>query len=407
MSESSIRTLLLYADYTTRLSYYDDWIDAFERSNRFLVHKINICQKGIVTDLKRQVSEAELIVLLHSTNGDTTAYIEPLASILASRKGLLVSFVGNEVNLPGSPISAKRDVLNTIEPDFVATQLPFEAGQFLWGDLVRRSVLALPHALNPEAFRSVVSDADRTIDIGVRAVRYLPHLGDCDRNNLHDLFSSSEMTHIGLRVDISTDRLDRTGWSQFLNNCRGTVSSEAGSWWVERDDAIVNDIRNWTSERTKGKILVIPNDSPLRKIGHKLPWRLRSLLKKVLSSGVVRHESSLNEQLEFGEIYDAFFQNRPRPRVYAKCISSRHFDAIGTQTCQILIEGRYNDILKADEHYISLSSDYSNLKDVLTRFSDQSYRREVSLNAYQHILDNHTYDHRITELLGAIDVIHR
>ena len=30
---------------------------------------------------------------------------------------------GNEVNLPGSPISAKRAVFDTIRPDFIATQL--------------------------------------------------------------------------------------------------------------------------------------------------------------------------------------------------------------------------------------------------------------------------------------------
>lgn len=403
MSSSSIRTLLLYAEYTTRLSYYDDWTEAFERSSRFAVTKINICQKGILSDLKKEVSEADLIVLLHSTNGDTTIYLEPFANVLADRRGTLLSFVGNEVNLPGSPIGAKRDVLAEIRPDFIATQLPIEAGEFLWGDLVQNSVLAVPHALNPDAFYPILSDADRVIDIGVRAVRYLPHLGDGERNNLHDLFSSPEMSKKGLNVNISTERLNRKGWAQFLNNCRGTVSSEAGSWWVERDDAIINEIRTWTAERTKGKVLVIPNDSPLRKIGHKLPWQLRAFLKKVLSSGVVQHESSLNEQMEFGEIYSTFFEGRPCPPFYAKCISSRHFDAIGTQTCQILVNGRYNDILKADEHYISLASDYSNLDDVLDRFGDVNYRSNIAKNAHQYVMAHHTYDHRIAELVHAIE----
>ena len=125
MSISSIRTLLLYAEYTTRLSYYDDWTEAFERSPRLLVKKINICQKGILSELKKEVAETDLIILLHSTNGDTTIYLEPFAKILADRRGALVSFVGNEVNLPGSPVRAKRDVLGVIEPDFIATQLLF------------------------------------------------------------------------------------------------------------------------------------------------------------------------------------------------------------------------------------------------------------------------------------------
>lgn len=403
MSYSSVRTLLLYAEYTTRLSYYDDWTEAFERSPRFVVKKVNICQKGILSDIKKEVAEADLIVLLHSTNGDTTIYLEPFAKLLADRRGTLLSFVGNEVNLPGSPIGAKRDVLGVIKPDFIATQLPLEAGEFLWGDLVRKSVLAVPHALNPDAFYPVISDADRAIDIGVRAVRYLPHLGDTDRNNLHDLFASPEMAQKGLRVNISTERLNRAGWAEFLNNCRGTVSSEAGSWWVERDDAIINEIRKWTAERTKGRVLVIPNDSPLRKIGHKLPWKLRAVLKKVLSSGVVQHESSLNEQIEFGEIYATFFKDRPRPPFYAKCISSRHFDAIGTQTCQILVNGRYNDILTADEHYISLDPDYGNIDDALDRFSDPSYRRCITQNAYEHVMSHHTYNSRIKDILFLLE----
>ena len=46
-----------------------------------------------------------------------------------------------------------------------------------------------------------------------------------------------------LKVDISDTRLDRGGWSEFLNQCRGTIATELGSWFLERDDATVEAIR--------------------------------------------------------------------------------------------------------------------------------------------------------------------
>lgn len=396
----AIRTAVLYADYTTRLSYYDDWLDAFQQSSHYDVTPINICGKGAEEAVRKAVRDADLIVLLHSTNGDTTIYLEPFSAILAERRGKLLAFIGNEVNLPGSPIAAKRDVLARIMPDFIGTQLLLEAGEFLWGDLVRNRVVALPHALNPAAFTIRNDTADRPIDIGVRAVRYLPYLGDDDRNRLHDLFQHHDFAP-DIRVDISSDRFDRDGWATFLNCCKGTVSSEAGTWFIERDDATIEAIRRWVMQRAGGR-LVIANDSVLRRIGHKLPWRVRALARRVMSRGYIRHESTINEELDFDEIYQAFFAGRPIPAVHGKCISSRHFDAIGAGTCQILLEGRYNDLLQADVHYISLQKDYANIGEVMRRFGDEAERRKIISAARDHALAHHTYVHRMDEIFRIV-----
>jgi len=402
MGVSRIRTLLVYADYTSRLSYYDDWLDAFRAAPRLDCRPLNLCARGAGAALKRELAEADLTVLLHSVNGDTTIYLEPFAPLLADRKGLLLSFVGNEVNLPGSPIAAKRAVLRRCAPDFIATQLLPEAGAYLWGDIARRGVLAIPHALNPAVFRVTRPLAAREVDIGVRAVRYLALLGDDDRNRLHDLFAR-HVFRPPLKVDVSTERLDRAGWAAFLNTCRGTVSSEAGSWFLERDDATVEAVRAWVSGQSKGRNLVIANDSPLRRLGHKLPWGLRVLAGRLLRGGLVRHENSLHEAAAFPEIYARFFRNRPRPPFYGKCISSRHFDAIGTGTCQILLKGRYNDILVADQHYLALEPDFSNLDDVIERFRDPATRRALTEAARAHILEGHTYALRTEQVIRAVD----
>lgn len=404
MRESRIRLLVLHAQYTTRLSYFDDWLHAFRICPAFDVVEIDIASSEIAPKLRLGIVETDAVVLLHSTNGDTTEYLEPFAPILANRRVPLLSFVGNEVNLPGSPIKEKRRLFGKIRPDWIATQMLEEAGRFLFGDVVERSVVAIPHGLNPDAFRPRAALDDRPIDIGTRLSRYLPHLGDDDRIRLTNTFKT--LGDQGrLRVDISETRLDRAGWAQFLNRCRGTIATESGSWFLEKDDATVEAIRKYIRQNS-GRGLLISNDSRLRKLGHKLPSPVRSAIKHLLRSGPVRHEAAVNEKISFDDIQQRFFSGRKPAPVYCKCISSRHFDAIGTKTCQIMFPGRFNDILEANCHYIAVRNDFGDLDEVLRQFSDFSVRKRIVEEAYGHVTSSHTYAHRMHQVANVLSGCH-
>lgn len=392
LRESRIRLLVGYANYTDRLSYYDDWLDAFSRAPEFDAIPFDIVPAEAAQSLPRLLGEVDAVVLLHSTNGDTTKYLEPHVPVLASRKVPLLSFVGNEVSLPGSPIAEKRQLFSHLRPDIVATQLLPEAGQYLFGD-VAGYVVAIPHALNPEAYKSLLPLDERPIDIGARAVRYLAHLGDDDRNRILDWFRTQGPRR-GLVVDIADSRFDRAGWANFLNRSKGTVATEAGTWFLERDDATVNAIRSYVLSRS-GSGFVIRNDSALRTLGHKLPGWARELARRLLRHGPVRHEALVNEAIDSAEILERFFAGRQRPAIHGKCISSRHFDAAGTRTCQIMFRGRFNDILAADEHYLALEPDFSNIDDILRRFSDPVERTGIVDRLHALVLDRHTYAHRM------------
>src|SRR5215831_6264134 len=246
-----MRVLVGHANYTDRLSYFDDWLDAFISAPQFAAVPINLADPASRTRLPALQSEVDAIVLLHSTNGDTTIYLEPYVEALRQRRVPLLSFVGNEVNLPGSPIAGKRRLFAALRPEYIATQLLQEAGEYLFEDVVSRKVVAIPHALNAKIFAPARAYSDRRHDIGVRAVRYLPHLGDDDRNRLMQWFADRG-PGLGLNVEISDERLDRDGWSGYLNQCRGTVSTEAGTWFLERDDATVNAIRDYVFSKRKG-----------------------------------------------------------------------------------------------------------------------------------------------------------
>jgi len=391
--ESRIRLLALHSRYTDQLSYYDDWLDALKAHSGFSIVEFDILKSSRA--LRRLTTEVDAIVALHSTNADTTIPIERHVAVLVDRRVPLISFVGNEVNLPGSSISAKRSVLSKIRPQLIATQLLQEAGQFLFGDLASLGVVSLPHALNVQVFRPM-NRYKRPIDIGTRVARYVPHLGDNDRNRIADRF-----IEVGRRrnftIDISNRRLDRAGWARFLNDCTGTISSEAGSWFLERNDTTVNAIRKYLRERATG--VEIASDSVLSRMGYRLPDWVRQVAKRAFHYAGVRFEQQAYAQPHaYEDIHRRFFSGKPRPGIYGKCISSRHFDAVGTKTCQIMFRGRFNDILRADHHYLALDHDFGNLDDVLRRFSDERERTAVTDEAHAHVLASHTYPHRMQQL---------
>jgi hypothetical protein len=399
-----MRVLLGYAQYTDRLSYFDDWLDAFAAAPQFDVVPLNIVASDAKTRLPRLLREVDAVVLLHSTNGDTTIYLEPHIEAFARRNVPLVTFVGNEVNLPGSPIADKLRLFEILKPEYIATQLLLEAGEYLFGEVAVKKVAAIPHALNPAAYRPTKIPEERPLDVGARAVRYLPHLGDDDRNRLLQWFADHGSAY-GLEVEVSDERLDRKGWADYLNQCKATVATEAGSWFLERDDATVNAIRDYVlSKRTKG--FVLRNDSALRRLGHLLPWWMKSIMRDAMRKGPIRHEALINEELDPKEIFDRFFAERPRSQFYSKCVSSRHFDAAGTKTCQIMFRGRFNDIFNANEHYLALEPDFSNIDDVLAAFRDPVRRQCVADAAYDLVRTKHTYAQRmqqIYDLLSASD----
>jgi hypothetical protein len=394
-SDSRIGTVVLSVQYSTRSSYYRDWLDAFETSPLFAVRSFNLFGSVQRRAAARAVAAAELVVALHSCSADTMRFILPLANALMARRGRFLMLVGNEYNLPWSRMAEKRAFLQEVGADFVATQLPREAGDWLYAG-TGAAVLALPHALNERVFRPGPPDPQRHIDIGGRSARYPVFVGDDDRNRVYERFARLGPP-AGLAVDIDTGtRLDRAGWSNFLGDCRGTIGTEAGSWYLERDDRTALAIRAFIGERS-GRA-TIKADGALHAATRRLPYRLKERLKAVLKCLPFRHEALDLPPDSAAEIETRFFGPARRAPVYSKCISSRNFDAAGTGTCQLLVRGRYNDILKPGEHYIPLEPDLSDAGEAIERFCDPAERGRVAEAAYALVHDHHTYRHRLAEL---------
>src|SRR5262249_40587672 len=99
MRESRLDTLVLYADYITRLSYPDERLAARAGAPGFAVPALTIPDRNPHAAIAAKLRAADLTILLPSTNGAPTVYLEPILPLLQARRGLALSFVGNEVNL--------------------------------------------------------------------------------------------------------------------------------------------------------------------------------------------------------------------------------------------------------------------------------------------------------------------
>jgi spore maturation protein CgeB len=108
-----------------------------------------------------------------------------------------------------------------------------------------------------------------------------------------------------------------------------------------------------------------------------------------------------NTAAGFHDVYQRFFAGIPRG-VSGKSVSSRHFEPMGTKTCQILLEGDYNGVLKPNEHYIPVRRDLSDVEEAFRKFRDDAYRNDIAERAYDYAMSEHTYAHRVAALVRSV-----
>jgi hypothetical protein len=163
----------------------------------------------------------------------------------------------------------------------------------------------------------------------------------------------------GLRCDISTNQKDTIvgyRWLDFLASGRCVIGCESGSSVLD----------------PRGEI-----QAKIQKIVEENPNLSFEQISALMPNGWDSH---------------SFF-----------AVSPRHFEAIITKTCQILVEGDYDGIFEADKHYIALRRDYSNLEEVLERIRDVGYLQTIVDRAYQDIYLSGKYSYlKLTEEIGKI-----
>lgn len=332
------------------LSYSVDWRNAFMSSSRLDVLYCDINRPHHVLAAASAIDSFDLIVVSHIALGDDIADIAPWTELLARRKGALVSFIGNEYDLMTEKISFLRDT----RADVVCSQLAIDAAQYLYSELSNARIISLPHALNPIVYSARPNRA-RITDIGFVGAVYPAWVGDLERTML--LIATQEIAPLlGLSHDIRLQNMPREQWSAFLQQTRSIIGAESGSYYLHDKGALLSAAKRWCAA---------------------------------------------NPKAEFDDVEARFFTNRAGVPS-GKTISSRHFEPIGTRTCQILLEGSYAGLLQPNEHYIPVRKDLMDLPDALRRAANDVERIEMVNRAYDYAMDAHTYDHRVNTLLNTL-----
>ncbi len=332
---------------------YDlDWRDAF--ATRDDLELAIVDGPSAWSALAKPVRDTDRVVLLHSVDpAYPSGRNRLLARMLRRRRGRLVYFPRNEYK----SFRHKRRFIREARVDLVVSQLPPPSSGYLYGDLSR--VVTLPHAANPAVYRPASAWQDRTIVIGSRTAVYPAILLDDERNRLARLVQRIRALRPGWKIDYSDrheDRFDRRGWARFLNRCRFTLASEAGAPYLDRSDAIQLAVER----------------------------RLRR-----------------NPGISIAELRQAQ-AGRLEGLPSGKHITSRHFEAMGCGTCQILVRGAYNGILEPDVHYLPVAPDGSDLETALRKMDDPGYVSGLVERSYDLVRSGHTHRHRLDQLIAVL-----
>jgi len=155
----------------------------------------------------------------------------------------------------------------------------------------------------------------------------------------------------GIACDIAMDedsRIYGEQWLKFVGNCRTMLGSESGSNIFDFDGTIERRFQEWI--KSNGRT---PTYEDFRS-----------------------YTDPLESRIEMGQI------------------SPRIFECALMRTPMILFRGRYSGALEADEHYIPLEKDFSNIDNVLLRLGDLEDLEGLAERAYSHLVSSGRFGYR-------------
>jgi hypothetical protein len=196
--------------------------------------------------------------------------------------------------------------------------------------------------------------AERPLDIVYRANR-LPYWFGRHGQLKHEVAVrvAEAADRLGLKTDISTDSRDTIQsdrWYAFLASARATIGCESGASALDPRGEIQATVRQILADRP---------------------------------------------DLTFDEVSALLPRGWDDYRFFA--IGPRHLEAVLTRTCQVLVEGEYDGLLRPHEHFLPLRRDFGNLAEVLAQVRDDALVSKITDRAYEDICRSG----RVTYAAGA------
>ena len=193
---------------------------------------------------------------------------------------------------------------------------------------------------------------ERPMDIVYRASRLPYWFGEHGqlKHRIGDVVAERSPP-LGLRTDISTrneDVIYGAAWTDFLLSGRAVIGAESGSSALDR----------------RGEV--------------------RAAFETVLAAEPDLSFAEASSHLPDG--WDGYPLG---------AISPRHFEAVVTKTCQVLVEGRFSSVLEAGRHYLPVKRDLSNLDQVLEQLRDDELLTKIAETAYADVYLSGRYTYAV------------
>jgi len=320
----------------------------------------------------RLVRRAFDVVVLHTTllNQRWTPWLPWLRDRLA----WLADFDGVTVALPQDEFSFSEtldDWLADLNVDVIGSTFGKEAWPVLYPRMHTRARLVtcwpgyVDLATAARRVRECHPARERPLDVVYRSFDLPYWLGSHGQLKTRLPYVVSEAAgRLGYRCDISNDAKDAIfgeRWFDFLASGRATIGVESGTGVLDRRGEIRAAIQAMLRERP---------EMTFAEVSRRLP------------PGWDRHRFLT--------------------------VGPRHFEAMTTRTCQVLVEGEYAGLLQPNVHYLPLKADFSNVEAVLESLRDHDRLDAITARAYDDFCRSERFTYAgmaatLDEAIGQVD----
>lgn len=325
--------------YTNTVFEHIAALGAFSQNRAFFMHTDSQCADTI------DMARFDAICVHYSVRLPYDELSPVVSRVLRDFRGLKFLFIQDEYNNTHRAWHWIKyigfQLVFTVVPEANISQI-YPPSEFPNTRFVSNLTGYVPSFLPPDA--AVVPPSQRPLVVGYRG-RPLPAIYG---------MLGFEKVGIGKMVreycnqrDIRNDiawaeesRIYGPAWTEFVQSCRAMLGSESGSNVFDWDGCLQSKLDAFTLEH--------PNASDVEVYEH--------VVKPIELNGVM---------------------NQVSPKV---------FEAIAARTVLVLFEGEYSGVVQAEEHFIALKKDGSNLDEVFERLEDKEYVDNMAERAYQDVI---------------------
>lgn len=345
--------LLLYFNGYPQATTVMEHIESFEKYSEFNVQPVNVHKKNYFQSIK--ANDYKAIVMHYTMFAMDFYYLDyNLSDYLRKAEARKICFFQDEYFNCQKRFAFLNDyevdaVYTLVDPSgFRATYQKYTSVPFLQYTIpgfISDRLLEISETV-------VAENLSRDVDISYRGrqIDFAWGVAGQEKHLIADEFKQ-HAEGLDLVMDIETHESKRIygdEWYWFIAGSKAVLGVEAGVSIFDVDDVVRTGIEK------------LRRDNP-------------DVSNEVLFKTVMSHRED---------------------NIFYRTISPRHFEAAALGTCQILYKGLYSGIMDPWVHYIPLEKNFSNFKEVMDAFKDDSVREEIAVNARKDLVDSGRYHYR-------------